>query len=109
MSLPPGIVYLGLHLHHFVIPPASVYTISRLAGHFFQLHVPLWAVILASVLSFPAVITFGILYNLHINEREAAKHGAILPPCPPDKYIGGLERLQRNVSSYEHGYIGKGI
>jgi len=72
-------------LHHFVIPPASVYAISRLAGHFFQLHVPLWAVILASVLSFPAVITFGILYNLRINEREAAKHGAILSACEGDE------------------------
>lgn len=107
MTLPPGIVYLGLNFHFLIIPPACVYTIDRLAVEFFECQIPRWLFILACMLAFPAAFTMVVLYKLHIDESEAAAHGAVLPPCPPDKYIGGFETLARRLASFKSvKYIG---
>jgi hypothetical protein len=107
MTLPPGIVYLSLNFHYLIIPPACVYTIDRLAVEFFECQIPRWLFILACVLAFPAAFTMVVLYKLHIDESEAAARGAVLPPCPPDKYIGGFETLARRLTSFKSvEYIG---
>jgi len=106
MTLPPGIVYLGLNFHYIIIPPACVYAIDRLVVEFFECQIPRWLFVLVCVLAFPAAFTMVVLYKLHIDESEAAAHGAVLPPRLPDKYIGGYETLSRNLAQSKSGYIG---
>jgi hypothetical protein len=106
MALPPGIIYLGHNLHYLVIPPACVYTINLLIEEAFGFHVPGWLIIVASVLAFPIAFTAIVFYKLHVDKREAAAHGAVLPPCPPDKSIGGYKTLLRGMAHSKTGYIG---
>jgi hypothetical protein len=106
MILPPGIVYLGLNFHYLVIPPACVYAIDRIVVEFFEYQIPRWLFILASVLAFPAAFTTVVLYKLHVDESEAAAHGAVLPPRLLDKSIGGYETLSRRLDQSKSKFIG---
>jgi hypothetical protein len=109
MALPPGIVYLGLHLHHFILPPACVYVFDRLARDVLNIHTSRWAFILGSLLAFPIAFTFNVLYKSYVNQRAAAACGAVLPPQLPVKYIGGLDILRANLLQDKSGYIGKEV
>jgi hypothetical protein len=104
---PPGIVYLGMNLHHIFIPLAFVYAINHLFRRFLEIDVPQWLFVLASVLACPIAFTFKVSYKLYVNNRQAAAHGAVLPPQLPDKYIGGFETLSRTLAQYNTLYIGE--
>lgn len=107
MALPPGIAYIGRHLHYLVGPPTFVYVVVRVANELFDVHTPLWLSILASLLAFPIALTLWVQYNLYIDTTEAAAHGAVLPPRLPDTSIGGLKTLTTSVAQFKTGYIGE--
>lgn len=107
MALPPGPNYLVRRAHYVAAPPAFVYALSRVISTFYNVATPVWLLILASVLAYPIAFTISVQYTRYVDEREAAKYGAVLPPRIPDNSIGGTKTLGRQLSQFKKGYIGE--
>ncbi|KAJ7231567.1 cytochrome P450 [Mycena rebaudengoi] len=92
MSPPPGLVYLSKQLPRVLAPPLTVFCAKIVAEHRFGFVVSTWLSALAYVLSGPAVLTVIVQYRDYQDRRQAAAHGAIMPPSVPG-YIGGINML----------------
>ncbi|CAA7262215.1 unnamed protein product [Cyclocybe aegerita] len=101
MPLPPGPVYLLSRIPRFAIPSAIVYLSIRVAHQQTSLKLPSWVVFVASLLARPVIFYVHGLYADIINKREAAKHGATLPPLVQES---GLKVIQTMVENLKHGY-----
>ncbi|KAJ6627757.1 cytochrome P450 [Mycena sp. CBHHK59/15] len=92
MSFPPGIIYLSKLLPGLLIPPVGSYLLKWFFQVYFKLSTPHWMVVPLCSLSLPVAFTAKILYHLYARCREAAVHGAVLPPTLPSS-IGGIDLL----------------
>ncbi|KAJ7248671.1 cytochrome P450 [Mycena rebaudengoi] len=92
MSPPPGLVYLSKQLPRVLAPPLAVFCAKLVAEHHFGFVVSTWLTALAYVLSGPAALTAIVQYRDYQDRRQAAAHGAIMPPSVPG-YIGGINLL----------------
>ncbi|KAF7353514.1 Cytochrome P450 [Mycena sanguinolenta] len=97
MPLSPGIGYLATQLPRILAPPLLVYCAKLVTELRLGIIVPTWLTTLACVLSGPAVLTVVVQYRDYQNRRQAAAHGAIIPPAIPGS-IGGLSMLFANVA-----------
>ncbi|KAG2137150.1 cytochrome P450 [Suillus bovinus] len=102
MELPPGIVYLLSCFPQLLLPPAIVY-ICDLA---FGVSLSGWSQIPVYVLSFPALFTCKVLALKYHDRRQAAIHGAVLPPMFPSKWPGSLDLLAALIQNFKFGYMG---
>ncbi|KAJ7909793.1 cytochrome P450 [Mycena leptocephala] len=105
MTLPPGIVYLAKQLPRVLAPPVAVYCAKFVAELVFELVVPAWLTTIACALSGPALLTVVVQYRDYQVRRQAAAHGAVLPPSLPGS-IGGLHMLFIN---HEEMYPGEAL
>ncbi|KAF7353448.1 Cytochrome P450 [Mycena sanguinolenta] len=96
MPLSPGIGYLATQLPRILTPPLLVYCAKLVTELRLGIIVPTWLTTLACVLSGPAVLTVVVQYRDYQNRRQAAAHGAIIPPAVPGS-IGGLNMLFANI------------
>lgn len=106
MTLPPGPKYLIQRAHYIAAPPAFVYALTRVISAFYSVQTPLWLLILASVLAYPIVLVINVQYTCYVDEREARKYGAVLPPRIPDNSIGSTNMLAVQLSEFRKGYVG---
>ena len=106
MVLPPGPNYLIHHAHYIIAPPAFVYAFTRVISVFYNVQTPVWLLTLASVLAYPIVIIMNVQYTRYVDEREATKHGAVLPPRIPDNTIGSTKTLAQLLFQFSRGYLG---
>ncbi|KAJ6461725.1 cytochrome P450 [Mycena sanguinolenta] len=96
MPQAPGIGYLATQLPRILAPPLLVFCAALVSSLRFGIVVPTWLTILACVLSGPVVLTIVVQYRDYRNRRQAAAHGAIIPPAIPGS-IGGLNMLFAKV------------
>ena len=106
MPLPPGPKYLICRAHYAAAPPALIYALTHVINAFYNIQTPLWLLILGSVLAYPVAFVIHVQYTCYVDEREAQKHGAVLPPRIPDNSIGSMNSLALQVSAFKEGYIG---
>lgn len=107
MELPPGIVYLTSCLPQLLFPPAVVYGLNRICDFAFGVSLPGWSQIPAYVLSFPVIFTCSVLAANYRDRRQAAIHGAVLPPKFPSRWPGSLDILAASVQNFKIGYMGE--
>lgn len=105
-QLPPGIVYLISCLPQLLLPPAIVYGLNHICDFVFHVSLPGWSQIPAFVLSFPALFTCSVLAEKFRDRRQAALHGAVLPPMFPSRWPGGLDVLAALIQNFKIGYMG---
>lgn len=80
-SVPPGLIYLIQNLPTLALPPITVLLLGKLASnHAHITEIPAWALITLALLSLPATIAARIAFQHWKDERDAAKHNAVLPP-----------------------------
>ncbi|KAG1776001.1 cytochrome P450 [Suillus placidus] len=107
MELPPGIVYLISCLPQLLLPPAIVYGLNRICDFAFGVSLPGWSQIPVYVLSFPALFTCNVIAANYRDSRQAAMHGAVLPPKFPSRWPGSLDILAALVQNFKIGYMGQ--
>ncbi|KAH6896353.1 cytochrome P450 monooxygenase pc-3 [Coprinopsis sp. MPI-PUGE-AT-0042] len=106
-TLPPGIVYLIQNLPTVVLPPSTVVLIANLIQrHTVYRNVPLWTIVLATLLSLPAAVIGRMIVKNIKDARDAAKRGAVLPKRVRDDVPAGLGLLKAMVKEFESGYPG---
>ena len=105
ISLPPGPVYVLQNLPSIITPPATVLLVAHVLPRF-EFELPAWAVILSTFLSLPVTLTARILWKDFADERDAASHGAVLPPRVYSKWPGGISLLKETVENLKSGYPG---
>lgn len=109
MPLPPGPVYLLQRLPSLVGPPTAVIVAVKLLNaseYEFPIDIPDWAISVACVLSLPITLFLKVQYKRWKIRREAAAHGAILPPEVKDKWLGGVGLLVDTLKEFKTGYPG---
>ncbi|KAI0645640.1 cytochrome P450 [Trametes meyenii] len=111
-ALPPGLRFVLQHLHYAVVPPLLAILITQLLARFFNLYLPLWAVVPISILSLPAFIFVRIFWENAAWKRAAAAGGAILPPLikrsefpPPDERKFPRDSLFRICEKYGNTFL----
>ncbi|KAF9460985.1 cytochrome P450 monooxygenase pc-3 [Collybia nuda] len=106
MNIPPGIVYIAQTL--LILLPFSglSYLGINLAANYAGYILPVWLIVLLSLLSRPLwLIT--LRYRVQFSHRsEAAKRGAALIPHVHDKWPGGFSITSAMVNSFKTGYPG---
>ncbi|KAG1856281.1 cytochrome P450 [Suillus tomentosus] len=107
MDLPPGIVYLIGCLPQLLLPPTIVYGLNRICDFAFGVSLQGWSQIPAYVLSFPVLFTCSVLAANYHDRRQAAMHGAVLPPMFPSRCPGSLDLLAALVQNFKIGYMGE--
>lgn len=106
MELPPGIVYLTSCLPQLLFPPAVVYGLNRICNFAFGVSLLGWSQIPAYVLSFPVLFSCSVLAAKYRDRRQAAIHGAVLPPKFPSRWPGSLDILAASLQNFKIGYMG---
>ncbi|KAJ6591285.1 cytochrome P450 [Mycena vulgaris] len=100
MTPPPGVLYLSRQLPRVLAPPILVFCVKLVAERRFGIVVPAWLAAVAYFLSGPAVLTVIVQWRDYQDRRQAAAHGAIMPPGVPG-YIGGINMLfMKNEDMY---------
>ncbi|KAF8164824.1 cytochrome P450 monooxygenase pc-3 [Crassisporium funariophilum] len=109
MSLPPGVDYVLRNLSTLLIPPASVFIINSVAKAQLAVALPLWAVVLACILSMPITFALSAKYKDFEDRKLAAAHGAVLPPMVHDKswWPGGIGLMLKAIHNLKDGYPGE--
>lgn len=107
IELPPGIIYLISCLPQLLLPPAIVYGLNRISDFALGVSLPGWYQIPLCLLSFPVAFTCSMLAANYRDRRQAALHGAVLPPMFPSKWPGGLDVLAALVRNFKGGYMGE--
>ncbi|KAF7326803.1 Cytochrome P450 52A3-A [Mycena sanguinolenta] len=81
MPLPPGIPYLAKQLPRVLAPPLVVYCAKLAIERLGNTIVPTWITTTACLLSGPALFIVLVQYRDYGHRREAAAHGAMMPPA----------------------------
>jgi hypothetical protein len=102
----PGIDFLVPYLVKLSIPPVLFTLTARYLGANYDLLIPRWTVIFASILSIPLVSASKIIWKSFIDRRAAAAHGARLIPVFEGKLIANLDILTFMLRHLEIGYPG---
>ncbi|EIW81955.1 cytochrome P450 [Coniophora puteana RWD-64-598 SS2] len=110
-SIPPGFVWIALNLPRLLLAPTLAYGALRVLRTHSAVHLPTWLNVIICIGSLPVVFTLNVLYSDWRIARDAAARGAVLPPAPPTKLPGGIERLlqasRRVTANYVADAIGK--
>ncbi|KAJ7877853.1 cytochrome P450 [Mycena leptocephala] len=80
LDIPPGLIFLGSLLPPLLYPPIFTFLLVVLLREFYSVSVPTWATTILCVLSIPVALTLQVQHRDYVNRRDAAAHGAILPP-----------------------------
>ncbi|KAF8665619.1 hypothetical protein AX16_000075 [Volvariella volvacea WC 439] len=107
INIPPGFYWCLTQLPSLILPPTLVLLANKIAASFWGTAIPLWALIVALFLSFPAVLFVQVQYSDWVNRREAARLGAVIAPHVPSKLPGGVSFLLESIKNYKTGYPGE--
>ncbi|CAA7268977.1 unnamed protein product [Cyclocybe aegerita] len=104
--LPPGPVYVLQNLPSVIAPPAVVWLFAKLLAARPELGVvlPIWAIVLGSVLSLPILLSLRVKYRDYKDRRAAAAHGAVMPPTVWTRWPGGISLLRKVLHNFKDGY-----
>ena len=106
------------------LPPGPSYVVRKLlswktAGYLFSValihagadavgvYAPVWAIVISSVLAFPAVLYIQSELRYKRDERAAATLGARLAPRVPGKMFLGMDLIAALMEAFGSGYIGE--
>jgi hypothetical protein len=103
----PGLTFIFRHLPTLCLPIGATYILYKLVQTQLGIDLPIRALVVLLVLSFPAYLFFSALYAEWVDRRDAAAHGAVLPPQVYDKWPGGFGLLLKSVRNHKEGYPGK--
>ncbi|GLB33366.1 putative cytochrome p450 [Lyophyllum shimeji] len=103
----PGIAYLATSLPTLLPPLIAVYVLTRLLHAYLAIHLPPWAVAIASIFSIPVALLVKVYYKELIDRRRAAAQGAVLPPRIYDKWPAGIGLLLQFTENLKNGYPGE--
>ncbi|KAG6329054.1 hypothetical protein ID866_10034 [Astraeus odoratus] len=106
MGIPPGVVYFVRRLHHLALPPALVYVSTRIWRIILADPFPGWLKAPAYLASFPIALACSIIYTDFRDRRQAALHGAVLPPKVKSTLPGGIDTLVSISRNIRKGWIG---
>lgn len=110
MPVPPGITYLYQHSARLLLPPTLVLLCYKLCRAYLDLpELSTWLLSLALLISLPLSLTSTVVYADYVNERDAARHGARLPPPVQGKLPFGLSLLADGMKNFKTGYPGTRI
>lgn len=111
MEVPPGPKYLFLNLPALSAPPFIVLLLQVILARAFDITFPTNYIVSAYFLSFPLALFVSVQLRDFRISREAAEHGAALPPLY--KYIrgdwtpGNIWSLNRMARINRNRYIGE--
>lgn len=105
-ELPPGIVYLGKRLPRIAGPPIITYLSGLLTQSRLDVDIPDWLLWTAVSLSYPAYFVLQVQWQLWNDQREAARHGAVIAPYIPALWPGGLGLILSAGKQARLGYPG---
>jgi hypothetical protein len=106
MIASPGVTYLVQGLPRVLISFGLVYLLVLGCRTQFHLEVPTFIAVFSYVLAVPVVAILTALYRNHTYAKQAAAHGALLPPKVRAKLPGGLDLLATMIRDFKHGYPG---
>ncbi|TBU32981.1 cytochrome P450 monooxygenase pc-2 [Dichomitus squalens] len=107
--LPPGLPLILQALSINALPVAVVITASRFLYIHNNVKIPTTLVVLAALVSIPAVYAARIIYRSWSIKRRAARMGAVLPPVWKGKSFGSLDVLKYGLELVRKGYPGDGF
>ncbi|GBE87187.1 cytochrom P450 [Sparassis latifolia] len=105
MSFPPGLAYLFRNLPNLLLPPAVVLVANLAVREMYGLIVPIWLFTLACIFSFPLALFVVVQWTDYVDRRDAAAHGAVLPPIVKAKLIAGLDILLEQKRTFQRKLI----
>jgi hypothetical protein len=122
-SVPPGISFLLQNLPSLVAPPATILVLGKIASNHIDAisssyealggnpgsvtEVPTWVILTLAALSLPTTIAARIVLKQLKDERDAAKHNAVLPPMVKNAGFAGVALLKRLLNNFAVGYPGE--
>jgi len=106
MIASPGIIYSVRGLPRVFISFGLVYLLVLGCRTQFHLEIPTFIAILSYVLAVPVIAMLTAMYRNHAYAKQAAAHGALLPPKVRAKLPGGLDLLAALIRDFKHGYPG---
>ncbi|TBU49014.1 cytochrome P450 monooxygenase pc-2 [Dichomitus squalens] len=107
--LPPGLPLILQALSINALPVAVIITASRFLYIHNNVKIPTTLVVLAALVSIPAVYAARIIYRSWSIKRRAARMGAVLPPVWKGKSFGSLDVLKYGLELVRKGYPGDGF
>jgi len=99
---------LPLLLRFFVgltFPLSAVITLSRLPVYF-DVHIPIWIVVISATLSAPATLAFQVYRRFLRHRRAAAALGAVEPPVIRGRWLGNIDVLIMWMYAFYNRYPG---
>lgn len=94
-----------------MVPPLIVFAAVKATQHYpeifsIRVHVPTYALVIAMFFSFPLSLFLKTLIQDWKDEREAKRHGAVLPPIVKSKWPAGLDLLLNGIKKAPTEYTG---
>lgn len=105
--LTPGVAFLGRGLISLLFPCAVIAGIRLILAIQFDLVVPTWGVVIASILIIPLVLVARYQWVQFHHRRRAAALGARIAPRLQGKWPGNLDILLDAMDKLQNSYIGK--
>lgn len=104
MAGPPGPAFLLRNLNAIVTPPAVALSVLYTLNKIWDVVLPAWWFLAASVLSFPVAFFVLRVWRIYNNKRKAAALGAVLPPMvdisDPDAKISKEDKFPRKGHAF---------
>ncbi|RDX44127.1 cytochrome P450 monooxygenase pc-3 [Lentinus brumalis] len=107
ISLPPGPRYVIKQLPNLIVPPLTVYLLSRISREHFGVALPSWLVVVAYALSWPFALVALVHWNDFVNARRARALGAVIPREVDHKYPGSVDLLKAMFVLDKTNYLGE--
>ncbi|KAJ6545157.1 cytochrome P450 [Mycena capillaripes] len=106
LDIPPGLIFIASTLPALLSPPFLTCVLLFLLHEFYSVSVPTWATTILCILSIPGALSLQVKYNNYANRRDAAAHGAALPP-ELESGFGGVSTILASVRDLVIGYPGQ--
>ncbi len=107
MGLPPGPRYLLRQIPQLAIPPLLAFGFLRVLSTSLSSPPPLYARVLAFVLSWPLAFIVLVQWRARANRRNAAARDAVMPPSVEHKLPGSIDLLIKMFETDKAFYLGE--
>lgn len=102
----PGIDFLARNL---LFPTSVPYAALTVVARHFEVSVPRWLLITASILLIPTRLALSTLYTYRKHQKQAEALGARLPPVIDSKSFGNWKTMVQLEESMTVGYPGMAL
>jgi hypothetical protein len=102
----PGIDFVVPYIAQLSIPPVLLTLAAKYFRTSYDLPIPTWIVVSASIFSVPLFSAIKIFWKSFGDRRAAASLGARLPPVWEGKWIGNVDIMTFLLERFDIGYPG---